>query len=156
MSTVPTRRSSVTPSGICTKGASRTSLDTGPLPSFSRSPACVHGVDQAQWAPEPPVISSSSSRHGPKHGKTNPRGIFAMVSSTMLVRCGFSHHSLRHLRPMHAWRIPVMLSLGCSLCAGASQLKRPDMAVNTRPYTVSTISAAALRPPGQAASMHAC
>ncbi len=39
MSTVPTRRSSVTPSGICTNGASRTRVFTSPLPSFSARPS---------------------------------------------------------------------------------------------------------------------
>jgi hypothetical protein len=41
MSTVPTSRSSVTPRGICTKGASRIFLWISPDPIFSRSPACA-------------------------------------------------------------------------------------------------------------------
>ncbi len=40
MSTVPTRRSSVTPSGICTKGAARTLVGGAPAPIFSRRPSC--------------------------------------------------------------------------------------------------------------------
>jgi len=41
MSTVPTRRSSVTPSGICTKGAARTLVGGGPAPIFSLRPSCT-------------------------------------------------------------------------------------------------------------------
>ena len=48
MSTVPTRRSSVTPSGICTKGASLTSAGISPLPSFSRSPSW-QCIISCQW-----------------------------------------------------------------------------------------------------------
>jgi hypothetical protein len=43
MSTVPTRRSSVTPRGICTKGASRMRRGTSPLAIFSARPSCRGG-----------------------------------------------------------------------------------------------------------------
>lgn len=43
MSTVPTNLSSVTPRGICTKGASFTSAGISPWPNFSLSPS---------WKPE--------------------------------------------------------------------------------------------------------
>ena len=40
MSTVPTRRSSVTPSGICTNGASRMRVRIDPTVSRSSRPSC--------------------------------------------------------------------------------------------------------------------
>ena len=43
MSTVPTSLSSVTPRGICTKGASLTSVGISSWPSFSLSPSWKHG-----------------------------------------------------------------------------------------------------------------
>ena len=48
MSTVPTSRSSVTPSGICTKGADRTRVGGGPAPSFSRRPSYEERGDTAE------------------------------------------------------------------------------------------------------------
>jgi hypothetical protein len=48
---VPTSRSSVTPSGICTKGASLTSRGTSPDPTFSLSPSCSQRAHPEHFLP---------------------------------------------------------------------------------------------------------
>ena len=74
MSTVPTRRSSVTPSGICTNGALRTLVGGSPAwpPSRSVSPSCsperpalwhTGSVTPQQKLPLPGVNALRLSRH---------------------------------------------------------------------------------------------
>ena len=64
MSTVPTKRSSVTPSGICTKGASLTSAGISPLPNFSRSPSWQCTISRESQALYVGSMSFDLSMHG--------------------------------------------------------------------------------------------
>ena len=68
MSTVPTRRSSVTPSGICTKGASLTSAGIWPLPSFSRSPSWQFMISRQPQAFYVGSMTFDLSMHGARQG----------------------------------------------------------------------------------------
>lgn len=71
MSTVPTSRSSVTPSGICTKGAERIFTGTSPAPSFSARPSCEGWRGGEKGAGKKPLRTGVQEGQGVTHRVTH-------------------------------------------------------------------------------------